>query len=464
MKKETDVLTVHEIGKDGSETVKKNKINDDGTLGRKLSSVKRAIRYARENAMTILPHGQCVPYAVFNGGCNDNIAAIAGSGRGKTRTLVEPNILAAASSMIISDPKGYLYKKYKDILEKNGFKVKHLNARDPRRSGKYNPMKYSHSYNDIQKLANMTVYLMSNKYGSYDPMWDKLAAMLISAAMAYLYEGGTYAPNTLSGVIKLISAIDTNAMEEGRSCTFDRIFNLHNEQYKRSHDGKESWAYEQYVKFKGLSNKTLGSVVITVHGDLGALDTPEIREMTETDEMDITSIGQEKTAVFVEISDTDRSKDMLVNMFYSQAMSELCDFADSQENNRLPVPVRFILDDFGTTSKIENFEKMISNIRSRGISAMLMLQSVAQLRNNYGEEFETILNNCDTTIYLGGNNAETAKYISELVNKTPNSILTMPMNKCWIFRGGGSVTMADTVDIDSYQKPQQRSGIDKEAV
>ena len=247
-------------------------------------------------------------------------------------------------------------------------------------------------------------------------------------------------------------------MEEGRSCTFDRIFNLHNEQYKRSHDGKESWAFEQYVKFKGLSNKTLGSVVITVHADLGALDTPEIREMTETDEMDITSIGQEKTAVFVEISDTDRSKDMLVNMFYSQAMSELCDFADAQENNRLPVPVRFILDDFGTTSKIENFEKMISNIRSRGISAMLMLQSVAQLRNNYGEEFETILNNCDTTIYLGGNNAETARYISELVNKTPNSILTMPMKKCWIFRGG-SVTMADTVDIDSYQKPDKASAV-----
>jgi two-component system chemotaxis response regulator CheY len=123
MKKETDVLTVHEIGKDGSETVKKYKINDDGTLGRKLSSVKKAIRYARENAMTVLPHGQCVPYAVFNGGCNDNIAAIAGSGRGKTRTLVEPNILAAASSMIISDPKGYLYKKYKDILEKNGYEV-----------------------------------------------------------------------------------------------------------------------------------------------------------------------------------------------------------------------------------------------------------------------------------------------------------------------------------------------------
>ena len=156
MKKETDVLTVHKIGKGGQETVTKYKINDDGTLGRKLSSVKRAIRYARENAMTVLPNGECVPYAVFNGGCNDNIASIAASGRGKTRTLVEPNILAAASSMIISDPKGYLYKKYKDILEKNGIKVKHLNARDPRRSGKYNPMKYIHSYNDIQKLANMT--------------------------------------------------------------------------------------------------------------------------------------------------------------------------------------------------------------------------------------------------------------------------------------------------------------------
>lgn len=155
---------------------------------------------------------------------------------------------------------------------------------------------------------------------------------------------------------------------------------------------------------------------------------------------------------------------MLVNMFYSQAMSELCAYADAQENNRLPVPVRFILDDFGTTSRIEGFEGMISNIRSRGISAMLMIQSVAQLEQNYGLGYKTILNNCDTTIYLGGNNYETAQYVSQLVNKTPNSILTMPMRKCWIFRRGGTAFMADTVDIDSYQKPQQRIQIDKEAI
>ncbi len=282
--------------------------------------------------------------------------------------------------------------------------------------------------------------------------------------MAYLYEGGRYAPNTLYGVIKIISTIDTNAMENGTRCNFDRIFRMHNEEYKKAHDGKDSWAYEQYLKFLGLGSKTLGSIVITVQADLGSIDTPEIRAMTETDEMDITSIGQKKTAVFIDVSDTDRSKDMLVNMFYSQAMSELCAYADAQENNRLPVPVRFILDDFGTTSRIEGFEGMISNIRSRGISAMLMIQSVAQLEQNYGLGYKTILNNCDTTIYLGGNNYETAQYVSQLVNKTPNSILTMPMRKCWIFRRGGTAFMADTVDIDSYQKPQQRIQIDKEAI
>lgn len=464
MNKTSDVVTIHKIGNDGNETVTKYKVNDDGTLGSKLSSVKKALRYARENRMTVLPHGECVPYAVFNGGCNDNIVALAASGGGKTRTLVEPNILAGASSMIISDPKGYLYKKYANILKNEGFDIKHLNTRDPVNSDKYNPMIYFRSYDGIQKLANIIAYLMNNRQGTYDPMWDKLAAILISAVMAYLYEGGRYAPNTLYGVIKIISTIDTNAMENGTRCNFDRIFRMHNEEYKKAHGGKDSWAYEQYLKFLGLGSKTLGSIVITVQADLGSIDTPEIRAMTETDEMDITSIGQKKTAVFIDVSDTDRSKDMLVNMFYSQAMSELCAYADAQENNRLPVPVRFILDDFGTTSRIEGFEGMISNIRSRGISAMLMIQSVAQLEQNYGLGYKTILNNCDTTIYLGGNNYETAQYVSQLVNKTPNSILTMPMRKCWIFRRGGTAFMADTVDIDSYQKPQQRIQIDKEAI
>lgn len=464
MNKETDVLTVHEIGKDGSETVKKYKINDDGTLGKKLSSCKKALRHARENAMTILPNGQCVPYAVFNGGCNDNITVLAASGGGKTRTFVEPNILAGASSMIISDPKGYLYKKYANTLNNEGFDVKHLDTIHPPESIRYNPLNHLGSYNDILKLATMMVYLNVRNDSRADPFWDKAAVLLLCAVIGLIYEDDTDKVKPFSRISEILRTIDANAMAEGERCAFDCLFEKHNRNYRVKHNGKECWAFEQYQKFLGLGRRTLSSVVITIQAYLGSLDTPEIRDMTEYDEMDMQSIGQKKTAVFIEVSDTDRSKDLLVNMFYSQAMQELCAYADAQDNNRLPIPVRFILDDFGTTSKIEGFEGMISNIRSRGISAMLMIQSIAQLEQNYGLGYKTVLNNCDTTIYLGGNNFETAQYISQLVNKTPHSVLAMPMRKCWIFRRGGTAFMADTVDIDCYQKPLQHTQTDKEAV
>ncbi len=423
-----------------------------------------AITKARKNKMTVLPNGQCVPYAVFNGGCNDNITVLAASGGGKTRTFVEPNILAGASSMIISDPKGYLYKKYANILKNDGFDVKHLDTIHPPESIRYNPLNHIASYDDILKLSTMMIYLNSREYSHADPFWDRASVLLLCAVIGYIYEDDEDTVKPFSRISDILRTIDADAMENGCDCEFSRLFERHNRNYKAEHNGQDSWAYEQYQKFLGLACKTFSCIVITVQAYFGSLDTPEIRAMTEYDEMDIQSIGQKKTAVFVEVSDTDRSKDLLVNVFYSQAMSELCAYADAQDNNRLPVPVRFILDDFGTTSKIEGFEGMISNIRSRGISAMLVIQSIAQLEQNYGLGYKTILNNCDTTAYLGGNNYETAEYISQLVNKTPNSILAMPMRRCWIFRRGGTAFMADTVDIDSYQMPQQRTEKDKEAV
>lgn len=428
------------------------------------TTLNNAIVNAHNNMLTVLPNGECVPFAVFNGGCSDNVLLLAGTGGGKTRTGAEPNIAAGASSIIVSDPKGTLYSKYKDTLEEYGFTVKRLNTRDLRSSDRFNAFEYIPDYNGAMKFASKVVDLKSSKESKADPMWNDLSKILISCAVGYLIEGGRYAPKNISGVIKIISTIDSNAMEQGRKCDFDRIFMYHNEEYKKNHNGESSWAYEQYKKFVGLAGKTLSSVVITVQSQLGSLDSPELRAATEADDMDIRSIGLKKTAVFVDISDTDRSKDLLVNLFFSFAMSELCDLADSQENHRLPVPVRFILDDFGTTTKIEGFESMISNIRSRGISVMIMVQSIAQLEQYYGKGYITILNNCDTTVYLGGNNYETAKYVSELVNKTPNSILTMPLKKCWIFRRGGSVVMADTVDIDCYKMPEKESTLNRELI
>ena len=462
MNKTTDVLTIHEIGKNGKHNVTKHKVNDGGTLGNKLSSVKNTLRYAQEHAMTILPNGECVPYSVFNGGCNDNFVAIAASGGGKTRSVVEPNIISEVGSMVISDPKGYLYNKYAEKLRADGYEIIHINFRNTAESMCYNAFEYIRSHEDILKLATMIIYLEREMIVTSDPFWEKAAVLLLISLIGYLYEDGYSENKNFYGVTKLLSYFDTDAIENGRKCKIDHIFEIHNSKFIKQHNGESSWAYEQYQKFLGLSRKTLSCVIMTIQADLGRLDVPEIRKMTEKDEINITSIGQKKTAVFVEVSDTDRSKDLLINIFYSQAMNILCDYADSLESHRLPVPVRFILDDFGTTSKIEGFDNMISNIRSRGISAMLMIQSVAQLKKYYDISYQTILNNCDTTIYLGGSNYETAQYIAQLVNKTPNTVLSMPMKKCWIFRRGGHKQLADIVDIDYYTQRRRENEITNE--
>ena len=462
MSKTTDVVTIYNIGKNGVKSVTKFKVNDDGTLGKKVSSGEKTIRYAKENAKTILPHGGCVPYAVFHGGCNDNLVSIAASGGGKTRSVVEPNIISEVGSMVISDPKGYLYGKYASKLKADGYEIIHLDFIHAAKSMGYNPFEYIHSYEDVLKIATMITYLERNVFTTADPFWDKAAVLLLSSLIGYLYEGGSQAHKNFYGVTKLLSSFDTDAIENGKKCAIDRIFEAHNIRFKEQHGGEPSWAYEQYQKFLGLGRKTLSCVIMTIQADLGRLDVPEIRKMTEKDETNISSIGQKKTAVFVEVSDTDRSKDLLINIFYSQAMSVLCDYADSLESHRLPVPVRFILDDFGTTSKIEGFDNMISNIRSRGISAMLMIQSIAQLKKYYDISYQTILNNCDTTIYLGGSNYETAQYIAQLVNKTPSTVLSMPMKKCWIFRRGGHKQLADIVDIDYYTQRRRENEITNE--
>lgn len=182
-----------------------------------------------------------------------------------------------------------------------------------------------------------------------------------------------------------------------------------------------------------------------------ALETPEINKLMSDDDVDIMSIAQKKTVVFVEISDTDRSKDFLANLFYSQAMNILCSYADENcEGGRLPVPIRFILDDFGTNCRIEGFENMISNIRSREISAMIILQSRSQLISGYGENAHTIIDNCDTMIYMGGNDIETARMISTRCNKPVHRVPDMPVGTNRVFRRGERPVFSETKDITMY--------------
>jgi type IV secretion system protein VirD4 len=189
---------------------------------------------------------------------------------------------------------------------------------------------------------------------------------------------------------------------------------------------------------------------MTANAMLARIDTTGIRKMMSNDNVELCKIGSELTAIFVEISDTDRSKDLLANVFYSQAMSELCRSADNQPDHRLSVPVRFILDDFGTTSNIAGFENMISNIRSRRISAMIVIQSLSQLERRYGESSHTIIDNCDTMLYMGGNDVDTAEYIAKRCNKSLGTILSMPVGRHWQFRRGQKPKFCNTEDLSVY--------------
>jgi type IV secretion system protein VirD4 len=191
--------------------------------------------------------------------------------------------------------------------------------------------------------------------------------------------------------------------------------------------------------------------VSTSIAKFSAIDTEELAEMMKYDEIDIKSIGMRKTAVFVEVSDSDRSMDTLINMFFTQAMNQLCTYADEDcIDNQLPVPVRFFMDDFATNCRIDNFENMVSNIRSRKISVILILQSLAQLEESYGKSAHTIADDCDTLIYMGGNDPETAHSIAIRCNKTTNTILHMPLKTSWIFRRGEKPYMCKNMELDDY--------------
>lgn len=223
---------------------------------------------------------------------------------------------------------------------------------------------------------------------------------------------------------------------------------LMDELYSKNHN---SWAVKQFKNVNQAPEKTFNTIVSTSVAKFCSIDTEELAEMMKYDEIDLPSIGQKKTVVFVEVSDSDRSMDMLINMFFTQAMNQLCTYADEKcVNNQLPIPVRFFMDDFATNCKIENFENMISNIRSRKISVMLILQSLSQLEESYGKSAHTIADDCDTLIYMGGNDPETAHQIAIRCNKTTQTILHMPLCSSWIFRRGEKPFICKNLELDDY--------------
>lgn len=385
---------------------------------------------------------------------NNNVLVVGTTGAGKTRSIVTPNLLEATGSYIVSDPKGNLYNKYRDYLREKGYVVKKLDFTNPADSDKYNFFNYINSTQDIVSTAHMLIY-GEGRGNHVDPFWDQAAQLLLQALIAYLKEGCKPDEQNLHYLLKLVTICYSSGDMDHQNSVMDRII----KEYAKLNP--DSYAVSTYDKFRVAASKTLRSILITVNAKMGLFDTPEIKSMTEEDEMDIPSIGQQKTAVFVVVSDTDRSMDPLVNIFFTQAMNQLCRYADKHcEDNRLPVPVRFILDDFATNCKIGEFPRMISSIRSRGISTMLMIQAESQLTHCYGEDGQTIIGNCDTYVYLGTNDVKTAQAVAERADVPMRKILYMPVGTNWIFRRGQNPINGKNFDLEPYLK--KKMGEDKE--
>lgn len=379
---------------------------------------------------------------------NNNVLVVGAAGSGKTRSIVSPNILQAFGSYVITDPKGQLYKKYGNYLKSRGYTVKVLDLTSPEKSSKYNPFAYIKSEKDVIKLAHMIMDCSNlEEFSRKDPFWEESAEVLLTALIAYLWKHSRKEDNVFHSVFKLINACEVVEENADVPTTLDRIF----KEVEKRH--KDDFAVAQYNKFRIGAGRTLRSILISLNSRLGRYDYPEFRKMTSADEIDLGSIGCKKTAVFVNISDRDRSMDGFANIFYSQAMDELCRVADEKyKDGCLPVPVQFILDDFATNCKITDFPRMISSIRSRRISTMLMLQCESQLTHCYGADGRTIMGNCDTYVYLGGNDLETAGAIATRCDVPIGKILYMPVGTNWIFRRGQQPVNGKNFELEPFEE------------
>ena len=381
---------------------------------------------------------------------NNNVLIVGGSGTGKTRKIVTPNIKEAVGSYFICDPKGQLYKVWGKYLVDKGYKIRLIDFIHPDMSDGYNPMSYFRK--NTQNIVKFVSTIVNTKesYGTTaDPYWDRMTTLLLCALIGYMVE--TDQPEmTFSEILRMLSMGERND-DTDKSSKLQRLFSSH----KRLHP--DSWACEKFEAVDTAPYKTFDTIRSTLAAKFANFDSKELRQMMKKGGFDFTSVAREKTAVFVTVSDTDRTMDPLVNIFFTQAMNELCTYADDKcSGGRLPIPVRFILDDFATNCRIDEFPRMISSIRSRALSVMLMIQSEAQLRQGYEHDAQTIISNCDTYVYLGGNDVQTAKAVSERCDKPLNEVLYMPVGHCWVFRRGSQPKFARLADPDKKDR-----GMDK---
>ena len=343
---------------------------------------------------------------------NKNIIVIGGSGSGKTRFFVKPNIMQMHSSVVVTDPKGTLLGDTGKMLEKNGYVIKTINTINFKKSMHYNPFHYIRSEKDILKLVNT---IIANTKGdgekSGEDFWVKAERLLYCALIGYIWYEAPEEEQNFATLLEFINASETREDDEEFKNAVDELFE------ELECENPEHFAVRQYKKFKLAAGKTSKSILISCGARLAPFDIKELRDLMSYDEMELDMLGERRTAMFVIISDTDDTFNFVVAIMYSQLFNLLCDKADDEHGGRLPVHVRLLLDEFANIGTIPKFDKLIATIRSREISASIILQSQSQLKTIYKDAAETITGNCDTMLFLGGKESSTLKEISETLGK-----------------------------------------------
>lgn len=343
---------------------------------------------------------------------NKNVLVIGGSGSGKTRFYVKPNLMQMHSSYCVTDPKGTIVLECGKMLEDNGYEIKILNTINFKKSMKYNPFAYLRSEKDILKLVQT---IIANTKGegekSGEDFWVKAEKLYYTALIGYIFYEAPREEKNFATLLDMIDASEVREDDETYMNPIDRLFEAL-EKKEPTH-----FAVKQYKKYKLAAGKTAKSILISCGARLAPFDIRELRDLMKEDELELDTLGDRKTALFVIISDTDDTFNFVVSIMYSQLFNLLCDKADDVYGGRLPVHVRCLLDEFANIGLIPKFEKLIATIRSREISASIILQAQSQLKAIYKDNADTIVGNCDSTLFLGGKEKTTLKELSETLGK-----------------------------------------------
>ena len=342
---------------------------------------------------------------------NKNVLVVGGSGSGKTRFWLKPNLLQCHSSYVVTDPKGTIVLECGQAMLKNGYKVKVLNTINFKKSMHYNPFSYVHSEKDILKLVTTLMTNTKGEGSGGDPFWEKSERLLLTALIAYLHYEAPVEEQNFATLLEMLNTMQVLEDDEEYQNPVDLLFE------DLAKTKPNSFAGRQYKLYKLAAGKTAKSILISCGARLAPFDIQELRDLTMYDELQLDTLGDKKTALFLIMSDTDSTFNFLISMVYTQLFNLLCDKADDVYGGKLPIHVRCLIDECANIGQIPNLEKLVATIRSREISACLVLQAKSQLKAIYKDNADTIIGNMDSQIFLGGSEPGTLKDLSEMLGK-----------------------------------------------